>query len=149
MKSRVYTETAIRMVCSGYTVLQSTLPKGHCFIKISTKSNGILITQVAKSVAAKLRMKTSVIRRRRLLKTAKQIKVLPIKPAAVMRGKHIIWMIASWSNPAAEMVLFVVDCAVKFKVKPFEVLKEAFSALKLEALTLRARELEEFVMYLL
>lgn len=149
MKSRVYTDTAIRMVCSGYTVLQSTLPKGHCFIRISTKSKGILITQVAKSVAAKLRMKTSVIRKRRLLKTAKQIKVFPINPAAVMIGKHIIWMIASRSNPSAEILLFVVDCAVKFKVKPFEVLKDAFSAKIFETFTLRARRFEEFIVYLL
>lgn len=105
--------------------------------------------QVAKSVAAKFRMKTSVIRRRRLLKTAKQIRVFPIKPAAVMIGKHIIWMMASRSNPSAEMFLFVVDCAVKFKVKPFEVFKDAFSEITFETLTLRARALEEFIVNLL
>lgn len=136
MKSSVYTDTAIRMVCSGYTVLQSTFPKGHCLMRISTKSKGILITHVAKSVAAKLRMKTSVIRKRRLFKTAKHIRVFPIKPAAVMIGKNINCMIASRSNPSAEMLLFVINVPVRFKVKTFE---DAFCAGKTsDEMSLRA-----------
>lgn len=106
INSSVYTDTARRIVCKGYTVLHRTLPNGHCLVRISTKSKGILTTQVPKSVDAKFRMKTSVMRRRCLLETAKHINRFPTKPAVEMIGKHMSWTMASRSNSSVEVLAF-------------------------------------------
>lgn len=111
ISSRVYTDTARRIVCKGYTVLHRTLPNGHCLVRISTKSKGTLTTQVPKSVDAKFRMKMSVMRRRCLLETAKHINRFPTKPAAEMIGKHMSWMMARRSNSSVEVLAFANEGA--------------------------------------
>ena len=60
MKRSVITETAMRIVCNGYTTEHMIEPKGNPPKRRSVKSKVILTAHVAKSVRAKFRMRYSV-----------------------------------------------------------------------------------------